>query len=150
MPPRITELHSYKRYNREDFVKDLQQAPWDIIEQFDCINDSVDIWQKLFTDVVNVYAPLRRMRVKGEVAGWISEELRGKTKLRDRYLSKFKKTNDNDCWNKYKKMKNQVNRSLKAEKSKYFEELINSSQNPNQFWQGIKRVVNGDNRLQSN
>ena len=43
-----------------------------------------------------------------------------------------------------------MNRSLKTAKSEYFEELINSSQNPNRFWQGIKRALNGDNRLQSN
>ena len=87
--PRVNESRSYKKQNKEAFVRDLQQVPWNIIKQFDCINDAVDMWQKLFTDVANVHPPLRRMRVKCGVARSISDELRDEMKLRDFYLSKY-------------------------------------------------------------
>ena len=46
--PKLTHhtisYRSYKHFNEQEFISDLQSAPWDIIKLFDDTNDVVDTW----------------------------------------------------------------------------------------------------------
>ena len=56
-PAQIREIRSYKNYNQESFRQDIARVPWSIIESFEGINDAVEAWNNLFSDVANRHAP---------------------------------------------------------------------------------------------
>ena len=47
--PRTTEYRSYKNYNRDAFLNDLNDVPWHLVDNEDNINDAVLTWNKLFS-----------------------------------------------------------------------------------------------------
>lgn len=104
----------------------------------------------IFTDIADIDAPSRRMRVKakGCLSPWTTDEIRDQMRLRDFYLTKFNKTNNRD-WFRFKEAKNQVKRSLNSAKSDYFDESKISSQNSSRFLQGLSRILNGEKYCQA-
>ena len=55
---KIREIRSSKRYNKEQFCKDVADIPWSTVESFDDINDAALAWNSLFVDVANWHAPI--------------------------------------------------------------------------------------------
>ena len=89
----IREVRSFKRYNREHFCIDFTGIPWSIIESFDDINDAVSAWNSLFIDVANRHAPLKRIRTKGGLKPWLTNDIKELMAKRDHAL-KMRKSLD--------------------------------------------------------
>ncbi len=75
LPPRKIEYRSFKNYNKDSFVRDLLEVPWSIFESVDDIDDAVLLWDKLFSSVVDIHAPLKTKRVKGTKNPWVTTKL---------------------------------------------------------------------------
>ena len=54
----------YRSYKNFDDIAFLAVVPWNVIEQFDDVDDALDTWDKLLMELVNMHAPLRERRVK--------------------------------------------------------------------------------------
>ena len=50
--PKLTHhtisYRSYKHFHEQEFISDLQSAPWYIIKLFEDTNDVVDTWSSMF------------------------------------------------------------------------------------------------------
>ncbi len=65
-----------KHLNEKEFVKALDEAPWDTAFIFDEIDDIVDAWYQIFNTVLDNYAPIRQKRVKrASRPKWFTEVL---------------------------------------------------------------------------
>ena len=51
-PPKTTEYHSYKNFDVNTFLADLNSVPWHIIENKEDIDDAVFIWNQLFSEIL--------------------------------------------------------------------------------------------------
>ena len=84
---------SYKHFNEQEFIFDLQFVPWDIIKLFDDTNDVVDTWSTMFLNIVDKHLPLKSQRVKHkQQLKWITPEIIEAIKTRDRYKSIINET----------------------------------------------------------
>ncbi len=54
----VIKYGSYKNFNKETFLEDLNTTPWLICDIFDNPNDALDCWRYLFMEVVDRHAPL--------------------------------------------------------------------------------------------
>jgi hypothetical protein len=52
----------------------IKNVDWNIIDIQENVND-VKAWDKLFTDVANRHAPIRKLRMKGRHAPWMTTNL---------------------------------------------------------------------------
>ena len=52
-PGRVIEYRSYKHYSKEQFVKDLKETHWDLINEELDTNTAVELWNKMFIDTAN-------------------------------------------------------------------------------------------------
>ena len=64
-PPHIIEYRSHKRYNKEFFLQDRRKNNWSAAVGENDINATVDNWYKRFTDIADLHAPIKKMKVKG-------------------------------------------------------------------------------------
>ena len=64
LSPQTISYRSFKTFNEQDFINDLQSAPWDIIKIFDDTNDKLDSWTSMFIEIVDKHLPLKTLRVK--------------------------------------------------------------------------------------
>ena len=54
--PSYIFTRSYKTYNPESFLRDLEYVPFHIANIFDDFNDQVDVFNKLFLDTLSEHA----------------------------------------------------------------------------------------------
>ena len=62
VPPRKSEYRSFKNYNKNAFVNDLNQVPWSVVSCMENIEDAVFLWERLFSEITDHHAPLKLNR----------------------------------------------------------------------------------------
>ena len=81
---------SFKHFYETKFVEDLNAVSWDIIRVFDNVDDALNTWYSLFTDVIDKHVPLKQHRVKNRLTPEIIENI----KARDRDTNHFATLNN--------------------------------------------------------
>ena len=134
---------SFKFFNEQMFINDLQSAPWDVIKIFDDTNDTLETWSSMFIEIVDKHLPLKTHRVKyKQQPKWLTPEIIEAMKTRDR----FKSLNDDPH---YKFWRNKVVNLIKqSKKSQYTAIIDESNNNPSSVWKLFKEI--GVNKQKSN
>ena len=122
--PRMFEYRSYKNFDANSFNEDLRNLPWHVVDNENNIDDASLTWNKLFSEVADDNAPVKRRRVKGTPLPWMNRKISESMRDRDWYHRKARKSNSEEHWNTYRKLRNKVNRLVKSAKSKYYCEMI--------------------------
>ena len=47
-----------------DFIADLKQVPWSVVDYFDDINDMCSVWVSFIKSSIDRYFPLKRKRIR--------------------------------------------------------------------------------------
>ena len=126
-PPRIIEYRSYKHFDADSFSQDLNNTPWHLVQNENSIDDAVLTWNKIFSDVADAHAPIKKKKVKGIPTPWMNSKISEKMQDRDHHHRKALKSNSLYHWNIYKKLRNLVHKLIKSSKSKYYCDLIEQS-----------------------
>ena len=67
---------SFKNFDESHFLKDLSTVPWEIIENFDTIDDIVSVMTSLFTEILDKHAPIKSHRIKRKYQpGWLTQDI---------------------------------------------------------------------------
>ncbi|RMX41187.1 hypothetical protein pdam_00022391 [Pocillopora damicornis] len=64
IPPKKFECQSFKNYNKSEFIKDLNQVPWSVVNGVENVDVAVFLWEKLFSEIANEHAPLKIQQAK--------------------------------------------------------------------------------------
>ena len=140
--PRVIEYRSYKNYNRDDFLNDLNDVPWHLVDNEDNINDAVLTWNKLFSDVADNHAPIKKRRVNGINSAWMTSKISDAMRDRDYHHRKARKSGSAYHWQMFRKLRNFVNKEIKASKSKYYTNLIEESKgNASKIWNAVNEAT---------
>ena len=104
----------------------------------------------ILTNCFENHAPVITKRVKGTFAPWLNSEIKKLMSNRDKMLRKFRKTNDNNHWNGYKRLRNSCTAKLRNAKSDYHQSLLTENRNnPRKFWQAIQLIFHRKSLLSS-
>lgn len=140
----VIKYRSFKNFDESKFNADLESVPWDVIKVFDDVDDALDCWYSLFTDVVDKHVPLKQHRVKKfSQPRWLTPEIIDSIKTRDR----FKSIGDLD---QYKKWRNKVVSLIKRSKKAHYENLIEEGKNnPSTVWKIFNELGAGKQKSDS-
>ena len=61
--PASIKYRDIQRFNQEQFVEALRQAPWDTAFVFEEIDDVLNGWEQIFNSVVGSFCPWREKRI---------------------------------------------------------------------------------------
>ncbi len=140
-PPRTIEYRSYKSFNAKHFLSDLNNVPWHIVENENNIDSAVLMWNKLFCDIADSHAPIKRRCVKGTQVPWMNSKISEAMQDCDYHYHKAVTSNKTYHWNTHKKLRNFVNKAVKSAKSKYYCELIEQSKgDSSRIWKAVNEV----------
>jgi len=146
-PGRTIEYRSYKHYSKQEFLKDLRDIDWDQALNKEDIDSAVGCWNKLFTNVADSHAPIRKSRIKGVHSPWMNARLSEAMHQRDFYHRKALKSKASHHWSRYKKLSNYVNREIKRCKSEYYTTLITENKsNPSALWKTLNDITSRKER----
>ena len=74
--PKIKTSRCFKNYDSVSFRNDLSMAPWHLVEAESDPNKAWDIWKQIFICLADSRAPLKKTKVRGISASWITPELK--------------------------------------------------------------------------
>ena len=92
-PPKTIEYRSYKNFDTNTFLADLESVPWHVIENEEDIDSAVFVWNQLFSEIADLHAPVKRRRIRGVPLPWLNEKITEAMKDRDFHHRKAVKTN---------------------------------------------------------
>ena len=141
-PPRVIDTRSFKRFNRDTFIEDLNKVPWSLINSFAAVEDSWDSFKQLFGEVADSHAPRIRLRVRGPKVPWLTREVKQLMNERDHFHNLALRTNNVLHWSSYQRLRNVVTLKLRKEKQRYFNEQLRETKGDSRgTWKNLKQLL---------
>ena len=108
----------------------------------DDVDEATDLFTKRLTEILDKVAPIKTIQVRSNYLPWMSDITKANINLRNDLLSKAKKTKDDKHWKEYKKLRNFINNSIKAEKRQWQEHKLKSfGKDSKSIWKNVKKLV---------
>ena len=129
---------SYKKFDNNTFVNDLNNVPFDVCNIFDDVNDVMWAYNILLNDTVNLHAPIKTRILRKPQLPYMNGELRKAINVKAMLRRKFNRCKCVYTWSLYKKQRNLVTNLKRKSLTQYFNVRCNSSVNTKQFWNTVK------------
>ena len=134
---------SFSKFNENDFINDLSQIDFNIIETIADPNTSLELMYDMLNNLLTQHAPITIKRVKRhQQPGWYTDEIKQARITRDKY--KHKKD-----WDQYKMWRNKCISIVRNSKRSFFSNAIKDKKDAKYLWQGLKIVINNDTKAQN-
>ena len=90
MTPLNTEL---QEFDKGSFIYDLYTTPGTLLDMFENVDDKLDAWELIFSNVISQHAPIVEKRVKRKkLTPWMDSKISECIRARDEF-KKWAKTN---------------------------------------------------------
>ena len=97
-PPKIVKGRTFKNFNRFEFIRDVENAPWSVCSVFDDPDDNYWAWSTIFSDICDRHAPKRQVKIRSQSLPWVTPQVRHLMNLRYKTLLKAQKTKNEELW----------------------------------------------------
>ena len=131
----IITYRSFRNFEENRFLNDLYSVPWEIIEQFDNLDDIVSSWNALLLEVLDMHAPIRHNRAKKKYQpDWLTPEIMDLMKERN-------KCKINGNMDDYRYLRNKVSKQIEmAKKNTYQSKIEEGRSDPKTIWKIFKEL----------
>ena len=130
-PGKTIEYRSFKNYSKEDFVNDLKDVDWEFVANKEDVDSAVSTWNKLFTNIADRHALVRKARIRGVRCPWMNLWFSQAMSQRNYLHRTAIKSNSPHLWSRYKKLKNYVNSTeMQKSKAEYYSNLMSEQSSP--------------------
>ena len=142
---KTTYGRSYKRYNRETFLRLMENQNW---ENYFEVNDLTILWDVLMRNIsqsLDTLCPIKPLTVVDCKPGWLSNAILLQMRERDKAFRKARRTKLHADWDRAKQIRNELSRyttNIKTAKSYFIRtKLENNKNNPRKFWKQINELL---------
>ncbi|KAG7296539.1 hypothetical protein JYU34_020328 [Plutella xylostella] len=140
--PRTISLRPIKDIDLSKFNKDLDTIRWDLVISVSCVNDMVNLFHELLTQLFDFHAPIKSLTIRDKPMPWLTSNIRKMMECRNAALARYRKNKSETNKIEYKQLKLLVARSLLTEKRAYFNDYINKNiKNSKLLWSNLKKTV---------
>ena len=148
---RVLFKRSYKKFNKNDFLRDLDQMDWtDVFLCWD-VNNATETFTHKFKYILNKHAPWTRTQQRKNFAPWLTDDTKRMIKERDQCKSAAKELSkgssvvcqaQSQLWAQYKKLRNKINNRRKREEILYkTEKMSEFGKSPDLLWKQAKHFM---------
>ena len=122
--PAYFTTRSFKNYDRQEFLRDMSNVPWSVVDCFDDVEDRLGAFNLLFNEVLDRQAPIGKIKGRNRPNPFVTDEIGGLMKTRDMWRKQARKTKDPLTWASYKTLRQEVKRELRIAEREYVAEQI--------------------------
>ena len=128
---------SLANFDYELFRLDLYSIPF--FDMFDLpeVNDKVSFLTGHILNLINLHAPLKKIRIGRSSPPWLTDTIKAMQGLRDGALKKFKSVRTDQSWQYYKTLRNSVKAAIVNERKAYLEYQLQTGKNT---WVALRRT----------
>ena len=135
------KIRSMNNYSRELFLNKLKLLKFPKYSEFLDINAAYSHFLQLIISVIDKLAPLKEIRVRYNTQEWMDEEVLEGIRIRDKLLSKFKKTKTHKDHVNFRIARNQVLSLIKKKKKNCVIGKLNENiGKPKELWKSLKSL----------
>ena len=149
LKPRNVHYRSYKYFNEEKFLSDVKEA--DFSFKTSNPDENYLVLTNVFSNIVNIHAPLKKKILRGNDAPFMNKELRKaiytRNRLRNRYFNNPTKGKETS----YKKQRNKSVSLRRKSITQHFSKITSKGIMTNkQFWKTMKPFLTNKGCLENN
>ena len=132
---------SFKSFDENQFKYDLESKLNELDYSVTDINELWLSWKNIFISTCDIHAPLTTFRVKDRQHPWVDQEIVQKMRKRDNLHKTADANNDNVLYDKYRKVRNEINYDIKTSRKNYITNMINRNNvKEGNIWEAINLV----------
>lgn len=142
--PRRIAYRNFRKVDVNALQDDALNAPWEDIVKLNNVNAKVERFNEILLGLWDKHAPLREYNVSNKPKPWMSNTISTLFVLRDAAYARYCRTKDDRDHASFKKIRNQVNQTIRNAKVRHAHSVFDNSKGPRDMWQNIKkfRIVN--------
>lgn len=140
--PIFKTIRDFKNFNNENFLADLYAIPFHNIFYIHDVNNKLEFFNRNFLQLIDSHAPLRQIRITKKYAPWLTDNIRFLITLRNKALSKWRKSKNVAHYNYYKSLRNYTTLACRKEKKSYFQQRV-ATVGINKIWRDLKLINMG-------
>ena len=138
--PRTIRYRSFRNFSLENFHRDLSNIDWHEVERLASEN---------LRNLYDVHAPYRTFTPRRKHAPWMNAHIKALIKARNTAWTKCKRTGRTRDRDIYKRLRNQVQTSIRGAISSYFNDKLLAAENPNELWRCVGELGLGSSARDS-
>ena len=123
-------------------LNDLKEVNWELVLSTFCESPNlmVDKFHQIFDGLLNADAPIRRKKIRIQLAPWITPQIKRLMEERDR--AKKNSIKNPKLLKSYKSLRNKVTNTIRSSIRLHYQSLINENKdNPKNMWRTINKVL---------
>ncbi len=132
--PRQIVYRSFKSFDENKYKEDISMIPFRASYIFDDIDDVVGCHNKLLSDVVDIYAPLKQRMLQKDSVPYMNSKLRKVQYRRNKLRNRYWDSKNSQNWEAYGKMRNKANVTKRQSEKVYFKGKCLKNGNQKDFW----------------
>ena len=132
-------------FNETDFIRDLEEQPWSVIDIFDTASDALDYFTTTFNSVLDKHVPKKKRRVKkSKQPNWMNHNIMAARTTRD-------SIDQSNNMAEYRLWRNRTSNLIHTAKKEFYSQSINDNyKNPKCLWQNLHDVTHKSPKQQTN
>ena len=138
----MINVRNYKQFQVDQFRADIIAAPFQVAQVFEDKDDVLWPWNKLFKNICDLHAPMKRVKIRSQSSPWINNDIRRKMSLRFKLLKRAVSTKDQEIYARYKKVRNEITSQITNAKAQYFNEKLAEAKSATAYWNLIAEATN--------
>ena len=83
--PTYITTRSFKNYRPDQFLADVSQIPWSVLDIFDDPEDKLNAFNLLFNNVLDEHAPIKTVKIRGRPNPFVTCKIRDLMRTRDQW-----------------------------------------------------------------
>lgn len=132
--PKLITINDYKSIGKVNLQRDLQSAPWNLIDIFDDADDAAWCWESMFKCTFSDHLKQRKVKVRSANEPWMSRGIRKALNNRFKLFKKAIKLGKNStAWAEYKTVKNHCTSLIRSSKATYWQLEFQKSNDAKRF-----------------
>ena len=132
---------SYKHYDPQSFLSDLNKIPRYENILSDDVDEKLPHFNKAFYRVLDNHAPIKKIKIKHRRCPFINEEIKEKMPKRDQAHRIARETVALVHWQYYRDCRNDVKRVLREAEKKYVQNEVKNNQSSSERWKVIRNCI---------
>ena len=138
----MINVRNYKQFQVEQFRADIIAAPFQVDQVFEDKDDVPWAWNKLFKNICDLHAPMKRVKIRSQSSPWMNNGIRRKMNLRFKLFKRAVSTKDQEIYARYKKIRNEITCQIRHAKSQYFNAKLAEAKSAPAYWNLIAEATN--------
>ena len=137
--PTVVMRRSFKNFKNDLFLKELNSIDWNSIFNVGTIDEKLELFNSLLTELFDKHAPFRPIKLKHLPAPWLTQEIRALMLKRNRAKCKYKLNPSDINLTKYKHLRNRCSKVCRDAQRQYIHSSIENSK-PSKIWKFLQTL----------